>query len=81
MVNLEAGTALSHLLKRAEGLGLKASLEPLEEEPPLDGKQSIRQPGAPVTTGEPGEAGTVIPFIWIVTGVALIIAAIVWVLL
>ncbi|MFC1580267.1 hypothetical protein ACFL4N_05080 [Thermodesulfobacteriota bacterium] len=69
------------LLKRAEGLGLKARLKHPEGEPPLDGKQSTGLLGAPVTVDEPGKAGTVIPFIWIVIGTALIIAVIVWVLL
>ncbi len=70
------------LLKRAEAWGLKAMLElPEENSFGHQDKRRFFEPfGAPVSVGEPGEDTTVIPFVWIVIGGALILVLIVWVL-
>ena len=70
------------LLKSAEAWGLRARLELTEENSfdHHDRRRFFKPFGRPVSGGKPGEDATVIPFLWIVIGGALIIAVIVWAL-
>ena len=70
------------LLKRAEAWGLKVILEPPEENSSdrEDRRRFFEPFRAPVSVGAPGEDTNVIPFGWVVIGVALILAVLVWVL-
>jgi len=71
------------LLKKAEASGFKAILEDPGENTVADQeKHGFLEPcGAPVTVDEPGEETTLIPFSWILTGVALIVVVLILVLL
>jgi len=71
------------LLMRAEALGLKAVLDNPDESSiaDLDESNLYESSGTPVSVGAPGVDSIVIPYVWIIIFVALILAAIVWLLL
>jgi hypothetical protein len=72
-----------NILERTEAQGLKARLEHPDENTIADQERYrfFEQFGAPVSVGEPGEDTIVIPFGWILIGIALILAVLVWMLL